>query len=78
MTAQELLDQYLQLETQNGYEVIGLYRTMMDCSDKLGETSAALSYARAGLAASATPYALERRKDTLAALRARLEREDGR
>lgn len=72
-TAQELLDQYTNLEYQNGYEVIGLYRTMMDCSDMLGESATALSYARAGLAAAATPYALERRKDTLGALRARLE-----
>lgn len=77
-TARELLSQYLQLEDQNGYEVIGLYRTLTDCSDMLGETNAALNYARAGLAAAATPYALERRKDTLRALRTRLNREDKR
>lgn len=77
-TAQKLLDQYTHLEFQNGYEVIGLYRTMMECSDKLGEPAAALSFARAGIAAAATPYALERRKDTLAALRERLDREDAR
>ncbi len=77
-TALELLKQYKQLEFQNGYEVIGLYRTLMDCSDMLGETEAAQSYARAGLNATATPYALERRKDTLKALRARLGREDAR
>ncbi|MBL0060992.1 MAG: hypothetical protein IPP40_05745 [bacterium] len=78
-TAHELmLSQYKQLEFQNGYEVIGLYRTLMDCSDMLGETEAALNYARAGLDATATPYALERRKDTLKALRARLSRKDAR
>lgn len=69
-----LLEQYTQLEFQNGYEVIGLYRTLMDCSDMLGDSDAALSYARAGLAAAATPYALERRKDTLKVLRSRLGR----
>lgn len=77
-TALMLLNQYTQLELQNGYEVIGLYRTLMDCSDMLGETEAALNYARAGLDATATPYALERRKDTLKALRARLSRKDAR
>ncbi len=70
-----LLNQYKQLEFNNGYEVIGLYQTLVECSDMLGDSEAALNYARAGLAVSPTPYALERRRDTLAALRDRLAKE---
>lgn len=77
-TALILLNQFQQLEFNNGYEVIGLYRTLMDCSDMLGDSTSALTYARAGLTTAATPYALERRKDTLATLRARLERTEER
>ncbi|MCB9358238.1 MAG: hypothetical protein H6506_04125 [Calditrichaeota bacterium] len=76
-TALNLVRQYEQLEFNNGYEVIGLYRSLMDCSDMLGESAAAVTYARAGLSASATAYALERREETLAVLRARVERGSG-
>ncbi len=77
-TALVLLNQFQQIELNNGYEVIGLYRTLMDCSDMLGDSASALTYAHAGLATTATPYALERRKDTLEALRARVERKEER
>jgi len=74
-TALKLLDSYLNLKVQNGYEVIGLYRSLMDCSDMLGDSAAAEDYARLGLSAAATPYALERRAATLAAMRERLDGE---
>lgn len=72
-----LLNQYANLEFQNGYEVIGLFRSLMECSDMLGETNAAVSYAKAGLKVTATPYVLDRRKDTLKALRLRISKENG-
>ncbi len=75
-TALILLRQYETHELNNGYEVIGLYRTLMECSDMLGDSESAVSYARAGLAAQATPYTLERRSEPLFAMRERLLREE--
>lgn len=73
-TATILLNSYRQLENQNGYEVIGLYRSLMECSDMLGDSTAARSYAELGLAVPTTPYARERRTATLQVLSDRLER----
>ncbi|MCB1059291.1 MAG: hypothetical protein KDB65_03585 [Calditrichaeota bacterium] len=77
-TALNLLNQFQHLPFDNGYEEIGLYRTLMDCSDMLGDSAAAEDYARLGLQVEATPYALDRRDDTLDALRARLNTEQSR
>jgi hypothetical protein len=77
-TALNLLHQFQHLPFSNGYEVIGLYRSLMDCSDMLGDSAAAVDYAKLGVNVEATPYALERRKDTLDAFRARLNAEQPR
>lgn len=76
-TARELLAQFLSLPNQNGYEVVGLYRTLMDCSDKLGRSDEAVRFAREGLSVNLTPYARERRDETLRALEERISRAEG-
>ena len=76
-TAQELLRQLESLPNQNGYEIVGLYRTLMDCTDHLGRSEEAVVYAREGLAVSLNTYARERRTETLRTLEERVLRAEG-
>jgi tetratricopeptide (TPR) repeat protein len=76
-TGQELLRQFESLPNQNGYEIVGLYRTLMDCSDHLNRPDEAVRFARAGLSVKLTPYAQERRTETLRTLQDRVSRAEG-
>ncbi|HEY3295836.1 MAG TPA: hypothetical protein VGL38_10385 [bacterium] len=73
-TANLLLDQYLALPENNGYEPIGLYWRMMTCADALGRPNDALAFARAGLDTYRTPDVAERRAGRLRDLQARLSK----
>ncbi len=74
-TAQNLLAQYLKHPANNGYDVTGLYATLMTCADSLNRPQAALDYARAGLAAFRTPDVRSRRKEKLRLMEKRIEQE---
>jgi hypothetical protein len=75
-TARQLLNQYLSLPENNGYDVTGLYATLMTCADDLGHPQAAKEYAQKGLEAKRTPYAEKRRNETLRKLQKRLEQNE--
>lgn len=69
----QLLEQYRQLPADNGYEVTGLYRHLMNFADAQGRTDDAREYARLGLAASRSDDVERRRKQILNELRQRLD-----
>jgi tetratricopeptide (TPR) repeat protein len=64
-SAEELAAQYLASPRNNGYDVVGLYRRMADAATRLGDQEAVLRFCRAGLAASMTSDARERRRRDL-------------
>jgi hypothetical protein len=70
--AQDLLQQYLAHPDNNGYDVTGLYATLMTCADSLGRADDALNYARQGLAAVRKGDVARRRKDKLEMIERRL------
>lgn len=74
-TAQNLLTQYLNHPDNNGYDVTGLYATLMTCADSLNRPQAAADYARAGLAAFRAPDVKLRRKEKLKLMEKRIEQE---
>lgn len=71
----DLLQKYLALPDNNGYETTGLYWKLMKLSDRLGHRSDAKFYARAGLDTYRTPDATNRRQNKLNDLRERLNRD---
>lgn len=64
-SAQELVDQYLVLPRNNGYDIVGLYKRMADAAMKLDDQEAVLRFCAAGLAASMTNDTRERRRRDL-------------
>jgi len=72
-TARELVAQYLANEGNNGYDVTGLYATLMTCADSLQRAEEAVEYARAGLSAYRKPDVALRRQPTLKLMEQRLE-----
>ena len=73
-TAKLLLDQYLSLPENNGYDAIGLYWRLMTCADNLGRPDDAQSYARAGLNTFRTEDVARRRGGKLRDMQARLSK----
>ena len=71
--AQQLLDQYLSMPNDNGYDATGLCATLSELSDSLGNPQLARQFARRGLEIKRTPYADQRRAKTLETLRKRIE-----
>ena len=74
-TAQDLLTQYLKHPQNNGYDVTGLYATLMTCADSLHHPDQAVAYAHAGIAAFRTPDVTSRRKEKLRLMEERIEQE---
>jgi tetratricopeptide (TPR) repeat protein len=64
-SAEELVAQYLVLPRNNGYDVVGLHKRMAEAAMKLDDQEAVLRFCRAGLAASMTSDARERRRRDL-------------
>jgi hypothetical protein len=67
-----ILNQYLALPDNNGYETTGLYWRLMRCADALGRGDQAVDFARAGLVTFRTPDAARRRHTKLNDMQARL------
>jgi tetratricopeptide (TPR) repeat protein len=71
-TAKVLLDEYLALPENKGYDAIGLYWRLMTCADSLGRPEDAKAYARAGMNTYRTPDVARRRADRLREMQSRL------
>jgi hypothetical protein len=70
--ARQILDQYLTLPDNNGYETTGLYWRLMRCADELNRPEDAALYAQAGIATFRTADAANRRQNKLNELKTRL------
>jgi tetratricopeptide (TPR) repeat protein len=70
-----LLNQYLALPDNNGFQTTDLYRMMMEAADSLAQPDKALAYARAGLETFRTDEMTRRRKDDIQHMQARLLQE---
>jgi len=76
--SEELVQQYEASPRNNGYDVVGLYKRMANAAEHLDDDEAVVRYCRAGLAASLTDDAFQRRKQDLEILAKWLERAEKR
>ncbi|MBU1707645.1 hypothetical protein KKB28_07000 [bacterium] len=64
-SSKELMNQYLVSPRNNGYDVVGLYKRMVEVAMELGDDEAVVRYCREGLAAFMTDDARQRRSKDL-------------